>query len=94
MKTSELRAAAKAVIPDARVATLADDIWTIRFSSPSHLETVRALIRKLGLKELSHDVEGSRWDWSYVYRVAVAPTQVAVPPTTGDSRYSRPIKIF
>lgn len=74
MTTSELRAAAKARIPDARVASTGNDTWTIRFGSPSHLTTVRDLIKSLGLKELYHDVEGSRWDWSYVFRVAVKET--------------------
>jgi hypothetical protein len=69
VSTSELRAAMKASIPDARVASTGDDSWTIRFKSPSHLKTVREMIKVLGLKELYHDVEGSRWDWSYVFHV-------------------------
>jgi hypothetical protein len=60
----------KASIPDARVASTGDDSWTIRFKSPSHLKTIRALIKVLGLAEVFHDVEGSRWDWSYVFHVA------------------------
>ena len=69
MKTSDLRAAMKVRIPDVRVASTGDDAWTVRFKSPSHLKTVRELIKVLGLKELFHDVEGSRWDWSYVFHV-------------------------
>jgi hypothetical protein len=59
----------KASIPEARVASTGDDSWTVRFKSPSHLKTVRALIKALDLVELHHDVEGSRWDWSYVFHV-------------------------
>jgi hypothetical protein len=66
VKTSELRAVTKARIPDARVASTGADTWTVRFSSPSHLKTIREMIKALGLRELYHDVEGSRWDWSYV----------------------------
>ncbi len=69
MKTGELRVAMKARIPDARVASTGDESWTIRFKSPSHLSTIKELIKTLGLKELYHDVEGSRWDWSYVFHV-------------------------
>lgn len=69
MTTSELRTAMKARIPDARVASTGDSAWTVRFGSPSHLKTIRELIKKLKLKELFHDVEGSRWDWSYVFHV-------------------------
>jgi len=69
MTTTELRDAAKAKIPDARVANTENNTWTIRFSSPAHLATVRDLIKSLNLRELYHDVEGSRWDWSYVFRV-------------------------
>ena len=71
MKTSELRAALKAGIPDARarIASTGDDSWTVRFKSPSHLKTIREMIKGLGLKELFHDGEGSRWDWSYVFHV-------------------------
>jgi hypothetical protein len=61
----------KAAISDARVASTGDDSWTIRFKSPSHLKTVREMIKKLDLKELYHDVEGSRWDWSYVFHVVL-----------------------
>lgn len=71
MKTGELRAAMKEIIPDARVASTGDDAWTVRFANPSHLKTIRAQIKKLGLVELYHDVEGSRWDWSYVFHVQV-----------------------
>lgn len=70
MTTSELRKAAKARIPDARVASAGRGTWTIRFGSPSHIAAVGELIGALGLRELSHDIEGSRWDWSYVYRVS------------------------
>lgn len=69
MTTSALRAAMKARISDARVASTGDDTWTVRFKSPSHLKTIREMIKALGLKELYHDVEGSRWDWSYVFHV-------------------------
>lgn len=69
MTTTELRVAAKAKIPDARVASTGNNTWTIRFASPAHLATVRDLIKSLNLRELYHDVEGSRWDWSYVFRV-------------------------
>ena len=71
MTTSELRAVMKAGISDARVASTGDASWTIRFKSPSHLKTIREQIKKLGLVELFHDVEGSRWDWSYVFHVRV-----------------------
>jgi hypothetical protein len=71
VRTSELRAAIKTHIPDARVARTGGDSWTVRFASPSHLKTIRELIKALGLKELYHDVEGSRWDWSYVFHVVV-----------------------
>ena len=71
MTTSELRVAAKTWIPDARVSSTGVDSWTIRFGSPSHLKTARDLIKSLGLKELYHGVEGSRWDWSYVFHVVV-----------------------
>ena len=69
MTTSALRAAMKARIADARVASTGDTTWTVRFKSPSHLKTIREMIKTLGLKELYHDVEGSRWDWSYVFHV-------------------------
>jgi hypothetical protein len=71
MKTSTLRALMKAAIPDARVASPGDGSWTIRFKSSDHRKTVRALIKELGLVELFHDVEGSRWDWGYVWHVMV-----------------------
>jgi hypothetical protein len=61
----------KARIPDARVASTGDDSWTIRFKSPSHLKTIREMLKTLGLKELYHDVEGSRWDWGYVFHVVL-----------------------
>ena len=69
MTTSALRSLMKLAISDARVASTGDDSWTIRFKSPSHLKTIREQIKKLGLVELYHDVEGSRWDWSYVFHV-------------------------
>lgn len=71
MKTSDLRAAMKARIHDARVASTSGDSWTVRFKSPSNLKTIREMIKTLGLRELYHDVEGSRWDWSYVFHVVV-----------------------
>ena len=73
MTTTEFRVAAKARIPDARVASTGNNTWTIRFASPAHLTTVRDLIKSLNLRELYHDVEGSRWDWSYVFRVTTKP---------------------
>ena len=69
MKTADLRASMKAAIADARVASTGDGSWTIRFASPSHLPTIREQLKRLGLVELYHDVEGSRWDWSYVFHV-------------------------
>lgn len=69
MTTTELRTAVKAKVPEARVASLGSNKWTIRFGSPRHIQTVRDLIAALGLKEIDHDVEGSSHDWSYVFRV-------------------------
>jgi hypothetical protein len=71
MTTSDLRTSMKNVIADARVASTGDGSWTIRFADPKHLPTVRGQIKKLGLVELFHDIEGSQWDWSYVFHVAV-----------------------
>lgn len=69
MKTSELRSAVKAWIPAARVAKTGENRWSIRFESPGHLKIVEDLIKALGLQKVSHDIEGSRWDWSYVFHV-------------------------
>jgi len=70
MKTADLRRAMKTRIPDARVASTGTSMWTVRFESPHHLTTIRKLIKELGLRELSHDIEGSRYDWTYVFYVA------------------------
>ena len=76
MRTSDLRAALKASIPDARVASTGDDSWTVRFKCPGHLKIIRERLKALGLVVLYHDVEGSRWDWGCVFHVV---TKEATP---------------
>ena len=69
MKTTELRKAIKAVDPKARVSTWGTGSWTIR--TENKLDEIRAALAPLGLEEQQHDVEGSRWDWTYVLIVAL-----------------------
>jgi hypothetical protein len=70
--TSALRAAIKAVDPDARVSGVEEDgawLWTVR--TENKLDEVRAVLTRLGLHEyVKPDTEGSRWNWTYVLYVA------------------------
>ena len=69
MTTAELRRAVKAVDPEARVAKVDDDHWTIR--TYAEADAVMRLLPSLGLTlwpELT-DFEGSRWDATTVLHV-------------------------
>lgn len=80
MTTSKLRAAMKAIDPSIRVAARGDCTWTVRtgldsskLGSPTlQLKRLRQTIAALGLVELDHDVEGSRWDWDHILTVQEA----------------------
>lgn len=80
MTTAKLRAAMKALDPSIRVAARGEDAWTVRTSldssrlgSPTlQLARLREAITALGLTELDHDVQGSRWDWIHVLTVQEA----------------------
>ena len=65
MTTKTLRAAAKAVDPEARVSGRSPSRWTVR--TKNNLDQIRAVLASLGLCEyLKPDIEGSRWDWTFV----------------------------
>ena len=72
MKTAELRKAIKAVDPEARVAKVDDDHWTIR--TYAEADAVKRLLPSLGLTLWSEltDYEGSRWDAITVLHVVPA----------------------
>jgi hypothetical protein len=71
----------KALDPSIRVAARGEGTWTVRggldssrLGSPTlQLARLREAIAALGLAELDHDVEGSRWDWVHVLTVQEAP---------------------
>jgi hypothetical protein len=65
MDTKTLRAAAKAVDPEARVSGRSPSHWTVR--TEYKLDEIRAVLASLGLCEYRKpDIEGSRYDWTYV----------------------------
>ena len=65
MDTKTLRAAVKAVDPAARVSGRSPSRWTVR--TKRRLDQIRAVLASLNLCEYRKpDIEGSRWDWTFV----------------------------
>jgi hypothetical protein len=71
MTTKQLRAAMKAVDPEARVSGGSDGLWTVR--TEYKLSQVRDALTRLGMREYSvSDIEGSSYNWTHVLFVKVA----------------------
>ena len=70
MKLSTLRAAIKAVNPEARVSRPDEDWFVIR--TPNGLAKILAALPGLGLREAApREIEGGRHDWIHVIHVEV-----------------------
>ena len=65
-----LRTALKAVDPECRVSNRNCETGWFTVRVPYRVKEVRAALPGLGLVEMDHELEGTRWDWVTVLAVA------------------------
>lgn len=67
MTTTQLRKQIKAADSEATVSSDEPGWWTIR--TKNNPDAIRNVLRALGMREVTMDIEGSRWDWVYAFYV-------------------------